>query len=101
MAANLVVLPEADQDTTDAANWYEWQRPGRGRKFSARVQDCIRAILRTPRAFTAIAGPYRKAVVRRFPYVVAYRYDDATDTVTVVAVFHTSRDPNDLLRRLP
>jgi hypothetical protein len=40
-------------------------------------------------------------VVRDFPYIVAYAYDDATDTVTVHAVFHTSRDPNDLLRRLP
>ncbi|HVK10518.1 MAG TPA: type II toxin-antitoxin system RelE/ParE family toxin [Gemmataceae bacterium] len=101
MAANLIVLPDADQDTTDAADWYEWQRVGRGRKFAARVQDCIRAILRTPRAFAPLRGPYRKAVVRQFPYVVAYHYDDATDTVTVVAVFHTSRDPDDLLRRLP
>ncbi len=100
MASNLIVAPEADQDVTDAADWYEQQRGGRGRKFAARVRDCIRSICNTPQGFTALRGPYRRAVVRHFPYIVAYRYDATTDTVTVVAVFHTSRDPNDLLGRL-
>lgn len=100
MASNLIVTPEADQESADAADWYEQQRTGRGRKFAARVRDCIRSICNAPRAFTPLRDPYRRAVVQHFRYIVVYRYDDATDTVTVVAVFHTSRDPQDLLDRL-
>jgi plasmid stabilization system protein ParE len=72
MASNLVVNPEADQDTTDAADWYERQRAGRGQKFAARVRDCIRAVCNVPRGFTPLRGPYRKAPVRHFPYIVVY-----------------------------
>jgi plasmid stabilization system protein ParE len=101
MASNLVVAPEADQDTADAADWYDRQRAGRGSKFAARVRDCIRSVCNIPRGFTPLRGPYRKAPVRRFPYIVVYTYDDATDTVTVHAVFHTSQDLQKLLDRLP
>ena len=39
--------------------------------------------------------------MRHFPYVVLHGYDEAVETVTVYAVFHTSQDPDKLLRRLP
>jgi mRNA-degrading endonuclease RelE of RelBE toxin-antitoxin system len=35
--------------------------------------------------------------VRRFPYVVVYRIDD--EQITVVAVYHTSRNPRGWRRR--
>ncbi len=43
-------------------------------------------------SLAAVYGDVRKAVVRRFPYVVLYREDAAE--VVVIAVFHTSRDPS-------
>ena len=69
--------------------------------FLTRVDECLTTISRVPKGGQPIRGNARKAWVRKFPYVVAYIYDDAADAVEVFAVFHTSRDPNDLLRRLP
>ena len=70
------------------------------RRFLAAVGATTTTICRIPKAGRPVGPRHRKTVVRRFPYVVVYRYDDATDTVIMVAVFHTSRDPNDLLDRL-
>lgn len=67
----------------------------------ARVSETIEAVRRVPKAFTVVRGDYRRAVVRHFPYVVVYGYDEPAETVTVYAVFHTSQDPDKLLRRLP
>jgi plasmid stabilization system protein ParE len=94
------VTAEAEQDLADAGDWYARDRPGREAKFLARVNDCFATICRIPRAGRPVGVRHRQAVVQHFRYVVVYRYDAATDTVTVVAVFHTSRDPQDLLDRL-
>lgn len=100
MAASLVFTAEARQDLSDAHDWYEADRTGRGGRFLAAVGATTTTICRIPKVGRPVGPRHRKAVVRRFPYVVVYRYDDAIDTVIVVAVFHTSRDPSDLLGRL-
>jgi plasmid stabilization system protein ParE len=101
MGARVITTPDAEQDIADAADWYARDRPGREVKFLARVNECMTTISRVPRGGRPLRANYRRAVVRHFPYIVVYTYDDATDTVTVHAVSHTSRDPDDLLCRLP
>jgi plasmid stabilization system protein ParE len=99
MAAELIVAPEAEQDLTEAYAWYEDQRVGLGEEFLGCVDACIEALCRTPEMWAEIYESYRRALVRRFPYVVFYEYDEGT--VTVYCVFHTSRDPEKWVRRLP
>jgi plasmid stabilization system protein ParE len=101
MAARVVTTPDAEQDIADAADWYATDRPGREVKFLARVDECMTTISRVPRGGRPLRASYRRAAVRHFPYIVVYTYDDATDTVTVHAVFHTSQDLQKLLDRLP
>jgi plasmid stabilization system protein ParE len=101
MAARLIVSPDARDNIADAEAWYEAQRLGAGQKFMARMRRCIRAIRNAPLGHTPLHGPYRRAVVPGYPYIAIYRYDPTTRTVSVVALWHTSRDPNDLLDRLP
>jgi plasmid stabilization system protein ParE len=101
MAARVITTPDAEQDIADAADWYARDRPGREAKFLARVNECMTTTSRVPRGGRPLRANYRRAAVRHFPYIVVYTYDGATDTVTVHAVSHTSRDPDDLLRRLP
>lgn len=55
------------------------------------VDACLEKIRRTPEIHQLVHENYRKAVVRRFPYVIFYEY--AEQKVTVAAVFHTSQDP--------
>jgi plasmid stabilization system protein ParE len=99
MVAKLIIAPEAEQDVADAFGWYEGRRLGLGEEFLSCVDACIEAIRRGPESYPIVDQTYRRALVRRFPYAVFYEH--AEGTVTIYAVFHTSRDPNKWRRRLP
>ena len=48
MAAKLVLAPEAEQDISNAYDWYEQQRPGLGEEFLSCLDACIQLICRSP-----------------------------------------------------
>lgn len=99
MVAELIVAPEAEQDLDEAYAWYEDRRTGLGEELLSCVDACIQGILRAPEVHARVFDTYRRALVRRFPYAVFYEH--AAGTVTVYCVFHTSRNPDRWLQRLP
>ena len=101
MPASLVYTDEANADVAAAYAFLEGRWPGKGDDFLDRVNRAVAPVLANPLMHQAVHGQYRKAVVRRFTYVVIYAYDSATDIVTVVAVHHTSMHPNRWMSRLP
>jgi toxin ParE1/3/4 len=96
--ANLVIAPEVWDDLNEAYGWYEQRRAGLGEEFFSSVEACIAFIRRNPELHARVHEDYRRAMVRRFPYVVFYEY--AEPTVTVYGVLHTARDPNKWRERL-
>jgi len=99
MAAELVFASEAELDIAEAYAWYERRRAGLGEEFLSALDACIESIRRQPQMCTLVHESYRRSLIRRFPYAVFYEY--AQTTVTVYAVFHTSRDPDKWRQRLP
>jgi len=99
MANSLRILAAAERDLAEAFGWYEARQPGLGLEFLRAVDARIRSIQRNPEMCGFIEEEYRCAMVRRFPYMILYV--DRNDTVTVYAVFHTSRDPLKWRNRLP
>lgn len=99
MAAELIFVPEAEQDIAEAYAWYEARRVGLGEEFLSCVDACIQAICRRPEMHRVIHQAYRRALIRRFPYAVFYEY--INPLVTVYSLFHTSRDPHKWRQRLP
>jgi plasmid stabilization system protein ParE len=95
---NLIILPEAELDVAQAYVWYEEQEFGLGEEFLRCVDACIQFIRRNPEMYQVVHESYRRAVVRRFPYVVFYEHSDIT--VIVYAVFHCSQDPKKWRSRL-
>ena len=67
MAADLIIVPEAEQDIAEAYAWYEGNRVGLGEEFFSCVDACIEAIRRTPEMHLVIHESYRRGSVRRFP----------------------------------
>lgn len=92
MSRAFIVNPLAEEDMADARRWYDRQRPGLGFDFLDEVEATFGRIRRTPELFQHIDAVHRRALVVRFPYRVIYWVDD--DQITVVAVWHTSRDPS-------
>jgi plasmid stabilization system protein ParE len=99
MHANLVIAPEAELDIAEAYVWYERRRIGLGEEFLSSVDACMEGIRRHPEMYPLVHENYRRSLIRRFPYAVFYDYPEST--VTLYAVFHTSRDPEKWRQRLP
>ncbi len=95
----LRILPEAEAEIGEAAHWYESKRAGLGAEFVAVVDTVFEAIVEAPRA-SPVWKPkaaYRRAALRRFPYVVFFHIVDGD--VEVVAVAHAKRRPGYWLAR--
>jgi plasmid stabilization system protein ParE len=76
MTRILTILPSAEQDIKEAYDWYEGQEFGLGSEFIGCVEACIDSIQRNLGSYQIIFETYRRAVVRRFPYVIFYEYND-------------------------
>jgi plasmid stabilization system protein ParE len=98
MLAELILAPEVESDLDDAYAWYQEQRPGLGEEFLGCVEAVLQSLRRTPNIHQCVHLEFRRALVRRFPYAVFF--EAGVRTVTVHAVFHTSRSPEALQRRL-
>lgn len=96
--AELLISAEAERDLVEAYAWYENCRSGLGEEFLSCVDARLRAIERLPELHEKVYQDYRRAIVRRFPYVIFYEYSG--DTVTVFGVFHASRRPETWQKRL-
>ncbi|OKH40073.1 recombinase [[Phormidium ambiguum] IAM M-71] len=87
----LVFRPEVREELEEAYNWYESQQPGLGDDFLECVDEILNRICQIPESFPVVYRDVRRAVVRRFPYVVYYRI--VSSRVVVTAIFHGRRDP--------
>jgi toxin ParE1/3/4 len=87
----LIVNPEAEADLDEARQWYEAQKLGLGDELIDAVGSVLERVQQAPRLYAKVFLELRLALVRRFPYAVVYRIDD--DQITVVAVYHTHRNP--------
>jgi toxin ParE1/3/4 len=91
MIRPLIINLEAEVELLDARLWYDGRREGLGAELLECVQEVFDRLQRTPELFPRVFEDLRLARVRRFPYVVVYRIDD--DQLTVVAFYHSRRDP--------
>lgn len=91
MTLEVRLRPEAEQDLSEAAAWYEEQLPGLGHQFLDRVLQTFSAISESPLMYPVVHRNTRRALIHRFPFGVYYRVEDAA--IVVVAVMHGSRHP--------
>ena len=91
MSRAFVIRPEAEDDLADARRWYEGRRDGLGDEFIEQVDVAFDRIQRMPLVPAPKYQDVRRVLLKRFPYAVFYHVDD--DQITVIAVYHTSRDP--------
>lgn len=62
--------------------------------FVDEVESQVASILNAPERWRVVENPgIRRCIVRRFPYVLYYRYDRTSQSVTIFAVMHCSRNP--------
>lgn len=81
----------------ESYDWYEEQVNGLDKRFIAAVDKAIEDVQERPLRCPVIYRGIRQSLVKTFPFSICYLVHEAE--VEVVAVFHASRDPNELRNR--
>lgn len=92
MIEQVIFTAEASRDLTHAYRWYESRESGLGEDFLRSVQSSLRKIQQHPLAFPLAIDPFRRALIRRFPFEIFY--EPTEKSIMVLAVFHCARDPS-------
>jgi hypothetical protein len=83
--------PEATQELSAAALWYEQQQSGLGEEFLAEFEAALHQIVDDPYRCRLFRTDNRKLNLHRFPYAIVYSLKG--DTLFVKAVMHLHRRP--------
>ena len=84
-------LPLAREELNDAAAFYEASVPGLGEAFLDDVERAIMIIRERPEIGASMGRGFRKAILRRFPFILVYVPRDGE--TEIVAVAHQRRRP--------
>lgn len=92
MSYDHIIKPEAESDLEEAADWYDGQSRGLGIEFLQAAREAVQRICQNPNGYAPIYRGIRAEMLRRFPYVVYFEFQE--DIVAVLAIMHGGRDPS-------
>jgi len=92
MKRRLVLDPLVPQEIREAKSWYNKQRKGLGSRLYANIKQSLLEIRSHPELHGFLEADVRVALVPGFPFAIYYQA--FSDRVNVVAVIHSSRDPD-------
>lgn len=82
----------AVDDIKSAASWYEEQQPGLGVEFVLEIDAVMERVGDSPRMFPIVYAEFRRALPRRFPFAVYFRYDGVSSRVFAILDQRSSPD---------
>jgi plasmid stabilization system protein ParE len=93
---NLRIAPEAEEETQQAAQWYEDRRRGLGLEFLAAVDAAVQRIRDDPLQFSTLEtlpdeANVRRFLLKRFPYAIIFEV--ISGEIRILAVAHGRRRP--------
>jgi len=94
----LIINAFAEADLEVASKWYSSRQEGLDHEFLDEIDKAIQRIQDNPRQFAVVRKQIRMSIVKRFPYGI-YFYITG-DIINIFAVFHFSRNPKVLRKRL-
>jgi len=83
--------PEAQDEFTSAAQFYEDQTEGLGLDFIATVQHAYERLLEFPASGPPFGRRLRRLLVPKFPYGLVYRVEP--ERIYIISVMHLHRRP--------
>lgn len=85
-------LDAAEDEATEAIDWYEERQLGLGIAFRKSVEAAVVSIQKRPLSFPVAHGSnVRRARIKRFPFTIFFAIQ--SDQILVYSVFHNSRNP--------
>ncbi len=90
--AGLKISHTARIEIADAWDWYEDEQEGLGSRFEDKVEEKIQQIIKNPLHYP-VKEAHREAGVDTFPFLIVYSFNETQNIVSILSVFHTSRNP--------
>jgi len=90
----LVILPAANNDIKESADWYESKRKGLGKRFIFQVRQKLLMVKKSPLIYATNYDSVKTAILNVFPFMIHYVVDERHKVVVISAVLHTSRNPD-------
>lgn len=89
----LVFTPESIQEIRDAADWYNVQQKGLGKRFTTQLKKELNKLKQNPFSRSVRYDDIRFAVTEVFPYAAHYTIDEAAHTIIIQAVLAFLQGP--------
>ena len=99
MTFPVVLQTDAETEIEEATIWYEQRRTGLGLEFVAALDRSMLDIGENPKRFPVWTPPWRRAILRRFPFVIFFEVEK--NQVVIMAVAHAKRRPGYWVARRP
>lgn len=93
MNYKLIIDIDAFKDIQETIEWYELQLKGLGQRYKIQTKKQINSLKKDPYIFSLKYNEIRCRKIEKFPFLIHYQVDEILKTITVFAVFHTSRSP--------
>lgn len=81
-------------------DWYNEQSPGLGHELMTEFFEHLKKLHENPQRFKYILKPFRRLILKRFPYLLIFRIDEKRKRVVVAVLWHKKRDPERLEEKL-
>ena len=94
MNYHLKIDEDAFNDIQETFEWYEIQLKGLGLRYKTLAKKKkINSLKKDPYLFSIKYNTIRCRKIEKFPFLIHYEINEENKTVTIFAVFHTSRNP--------
>ncbi|HZY36040.1 MAG TPA: type II toxin-antitoxin system RelE/ParE family toxin [Mucilaginibacter sp.] len=85
---------DALMDLQEATDWYNGRAENLGSRFKKQVKRQIAGLKKNAIGFNIRYAKIHCLPVKKFPYIIHYSVDEAKSVVKILAIIHTSRDPD-------
>jgi plasmid stabilization system protein ParE len=87
------IEPEALADIQEITDWYNEKKAGLGRRFQKTAIKQINSLNKDPQIYLIRYKEIRCMIIKKFPYMAHFYVNDENNTVEVLAVISTERNP--------
>ena len=93
MNYKVIISGSAKTDIKENARWYNKQQKGLGKRFTQNIKECVKIIQFQPESFQIRYKNNRAGIPDKFPYLIIYNVNKDNKTISIIAVFHSSQNP--------
>lgn len=96
MAYKVVLGKSARRDIEAILDWYAGESPLALEKFIVGLYNRISELSQAPEQFSLVKQRprFRKVKIKRYPYYIVYRFDEAKSLIFISAMIHERRNPD-------